>query len=227
LELNETSGSGGNRTHVHLLKRQAPRQRRTHFRSGPEGNRTPVLLLDRETATPLARGTVLAITNHESAGGGGIEPRRQSRRFWRPSAFPDAITTCSELSSTPCGSRTRPKRLERPPTSPEVERGTAPRTQKKEAGRGSLLPPAGADAITWRAGGYPLVSSRRCALIPKPASLVCVAARYSLFATITTAVVRRSSVIACQVVMVVTGVRCVLVVFVPRASHISPRRCVR
>lgn len=140
MELNETSGSGGNRTHVHLLKRQAPRQRRTHFRSGPEGNRTPVLLLDRETATPLARGTVLAITNHESAGGGGIEPRRQSRRFWRPSAFPDAITTCSELSSTPCGSRTRPKRLERPPTSPEVERGTAPRTQKKKPAGGRFYP---------------------------------------------------------------------------------------
>lgn len=47
-----TSGSGGNRTHVHLLKRQAPNQRRTHFRfalagSGPHGNRTRTPPLDK------------------------------------------------------------------------------------------------------------------------------------------------------------------------------------
>lgn len=62
--------------------------------------------------------------------------------------------------STPCGSRTRPKRLERPPTSPEVERGIypSPGRLKTRTGRGSLVPPAGAVAITWLARGHPLVS---------------------------------------------------------------------
>lgn len=46
-----TSGSGGNRTHVHLLKRQAPRQRRTHFHSArfraavPRGFEPPLFSL--------------------------------------------------------------------------------------------------------------------------------------------------------------------------------------
>ncbi len=134
-----TSGSGGNRTHVNLLKRQAPSQRRTHFQqtSGPHGSRTRNLPLDRRSLYRMSFWTV-----RKPAGGGGIEPRRTSRRFWRPSAFPDAITTCK--FSTPCGSRTRPKRLERPPTSPEVERGVAIRhqrvLQKKEPAGGFCYP---------------------------------------------------------------------------------------
>lgn len=96
-----TSGSGGNRTHVILLKRQA---------------------LEPTSGTlPL---------NSTSRWRRNRTPQDVSRRFWRPSAFPDAITTCiANRSSTPCGSRTRPKRLERPPTSPEVERGTVPHRQ--------------------------------------------------------------------------------------------------
>lgn len=201
------SGSGGNRTHVHLLKRQAPSQRRTHFRKAvPRGIEPPLFSLTGRR--PL----------HWPAGPCCRAPTSRWRRNRTPQAravgFGDRVRSqtrsppVANRSSTPCGSRTRPKRLERPPTSPEVERGVAPRT-KKGAGRGSLLPPAGADAITWRAGGYPLVSGSRCAPRPKPASLASVAARYAPFATLTAAAVRRSSVIACQGVMVVSGVRCV------------------
>ncbi len=55
-----TSGSGGNRTHVNLLKRQAPSQRRTHFRStsGPHGSRTRNLPLDRRSLYRLSFWTV-------------------------------------------------------------------------------------------------------------------------------------------------------------------------
>lgn len=105
-----TSGSGGNRTHVHLLKRQAPNQRRTHFRS---------------------------------AGGGGIEPRRTGRRFWKPSAFPDAIPTCiSTNPSVPragvepdlCGLKGRRPR-------PEVQRGVPnSRRPKSEPAGGRFYP---------------------------------------------------------------------------------------
>ncbi len=40
--------------------------------SGPEGIRTPDLLRDKETATPLARGTVVAV--HQRAPRAGVEP---------------------------------------------------------------------------------------------------------------------------------------------------------
>lgn len=94
-----TSGSGGNRTHVNLLKRQAPRQHRTHFQLAPvsgqrstrESNPQP----SARQAAALPTELLDRNSTREPAGGGGIEPRRQSRRFWRPSAFPDAITTCN------------------------------------------------------------------------------------------------------------------------------------
>ena len=57
--------------------------------------------------------------------------------------------------STPCGSRTRPRRLERPPTSPEVERGC--RYQKRNR-PGVCLTPGRRVFRDWRRG-YPLVSS--------------------------------------------------------------------
>lgn len=154
----QTSGSGGNRTHVHLLKRQAPSQRRTHFRlalagSGPHGSRTRTLPLDRRLLYQRSFWTVHVTstsrwrrnrTPQDGAVGFGDRVRSQTRS---PPVIP----------STPCGSRTRPKRLERPPTSPEVERGvpvsSAPRPQN-ETGRGSLVPPAGAVATHMARQGF-------------------------------------------------------------------------
>ena len=124
------------------------------------------------------------------AGGGGIEPRRTQpsvletecvprrshhlyhRRRYR-FAFRASLASQSRPNaepSTPCGSRTRPKRLERPPTSPEVERGVSRATfcrtarvsglgQKSEPAGGRFLPPAGAVAITGSPGvirSYPV-----------------------------------------------------------------------
>ena len=56
-QAHRTSGSGGNRTHIYLFKRQAPGQFRTHFRyalagSGLHGSRTRTLPLDKR---PLYR----------------------------------------------------------------------------------------------------------------------------------------------------------------------------
>jgi hypothetical protein len=165
-EAQRTSGSGGNRTHVNLLKRQAPSQRRTHFHSrsarstgsGPHGSRTRTLPLDRRPLYRLSFWTVFPIEQVAEES----NPAGLSRRFWRPSAFPDAVTTYSAVTnSTPCGSRTRPKRLERPPTSPEVERGLSSRHSpgKSEPAGGRFLPPAGAVAITGSPGvirSYPV-----------------------------------------------------------------------
>jgi hypothetical protein len=86
-----TSGSGGNRTHVNLLKRQAPSQRRTHFRfalagSGPHGSRTRALPLDRRPLYRLSFWTVIPTsrwrrnrTPQDSAVGFGDRVRSQTQ----------------------------------------------------------------------------------------------------------------------------------------------------
>lgn len=116
------SGSGGNRTHVYLLKRQAPGQRRSTLPfSGPHGSRTRTLPRDKRPLYRLSFWTVSHFTS-------------RWRRNRTPQDEPSVLETeCAprrihhlcftNFVSTPCGSRTRPRRLERPPTSPEVERG--------------------------------------------------------------------------------------------------------
>lgn len=52
--------------------------------------------------------------------------------------------------STPCGSRTRPLRLERPPTSPEVQRGIRVSTKANRPGVAST--PGRRDVRSWRKG---------------------------------------------------------------------------
>ncbi len=157
-------------------------QRRPHFRcSGPEGIRTPDLLRDRETATPLARGTTShsalygtrtrltwltlrpthplrhKASNANSRQGRNRTPRAPGHRIWKPAAFPDAIPTYE--TSTPCWVRTRPLRLERPPTSPEVQQGvTDPGTNANRPGALLRAPPAGSRGHATGAEGHPLVS---------------------------------------------------------------------
>ena len=147
LSTSPTSGSGGNRTHVTLLKRQVPRQRRAHFQS-------------------LA------------AGGGGIEPHRTSRRFWRPSAFPDAITTCVAVPRAGVEPDLGGLKGRRPHRKSNGAHPRPPRrrpARKREPAGGSLRTPGRRDCHCWPARGYPLVSLRplsRCAGAsrPKPAS---------------------------------------------------------
>lgn len=90
-----TSGSGGNRTHVHLLKRQAPSQRRTHFRlTRPHGQRST----RGSNPHPSARqadALPTELLDHIQQVAEESNPTGRSHRFWRPSAFPDAITTCN------------------------------------------------------------------------------------------------------------------------------------
>lgn len=70
---NTDSGSGGNRTHVHLLKRQAPRQRRTHFQKAvPRGFEPPLFSVTGRRPLHWPAGPCC----QSAAGGGGIEPRR-------------------------------------------------------------------------------------------------------------------------------------------------------
>lgn len=152
--------------------------------SGPEGIRTPDLLRDRETATPLARGTIRSV----QAGGGGIEPRRTSRRFWRPSALPGAVTTCVSPTRVPRAGvepdlgglkdrRPHPKSngAIRPGLNsamPETGRAATTERPKKQAGRGSLLTPGrrgrhshGSPGVT---RSYPVRRVRRSTSHPDP-----------------------------------------------------------
>ena len=99
----------------------------------------------------------------------------------------ETINLKSSIPSTPCGSRTRPWRFERPPTSPEVERGAL-----QQRSRPGVASSPGRRFFRMLAlGGYPLVS--------KPLT----SKARSVFATIAAkpAAVRRSSLLVCQRVM--------------------------
>jgi hypothetical protein len=168
-DASRTSGSGGNRTHVNLFKRQAPRQRRTHFRfqpAIPRGLEPPIFSVTGRRPLQLAHGTVFQQVAEES------NPAGLSRRFWRPSAFPDAVATCIS-SPSPTVPRAgvepdlsglkdhRPHRK----SNGAYRRTTLSNRPRQRAGSksepagGRFLPPAGAVAITGSPGvirSYPV-----------------------------------------------------------------------
>lgn len=122
------SGPTGNRTRISATPgRRLPVGRSAHC---------SVDLIGVEPITPILQGSVAAIGMQAHSVVRSVRELNQRSSGPRP----DAITRLRHVPivSSPCGSRTQPARLERPMTSPEVERAVLYACGHRKAGREPL-----------------------------------------------------------------------------------------